>query len=194
MEGTEWLHTQLIPSMGHKLSPLEAAMSPDLQAGTNAPQGLEKNPQQGCSGVRGFKQERAYTTCWESMIKGEGGARCSRDQGMILAAERGEHDAPRSVSKPICLQRSLSLVGIQERPKSRWPDRGWHQQCRPRWRWEGDPLGDRTGEDSWEDWIEINPTSTSRALRWLSGTSGEQQVKVKVMKANRMDDQVWAMK
>lgn len=89
MEGTEWLHTRLIPSTGHKLSPLEAAMSPDLQAGTNAPPGLEKNPQQGCSGVRGFKQERAHTTCRESIIKGEGGAGCSRDHGMILAAERG---------------------------------------------------------------------------------------------------------
>lgn len=89
LEGTEWLRTRLIPSMRHKLSLLEAAMSLDLQAGTNAPQGLEKNPQQGCSGVRGFKQERAYTTCWESIIKGEGGERRSRDQGMILTAERG---------------------------------------------------------------------------------------------------------
>lgn len=40
----------------------------------------------------------------------------------------------------------------------------------------------------------MNPTSMSRALRWLSGTSGEQQAKVKVTKVNRMDDRVWATK
>lgn len=43
MEATEGLHTQVILSVGHKLSPLEAVMSADLQAGAHSPQSLEKN-------------------------------------------------------------------------------------------------------------------------------------------------------